>query len=84
MCSADATCDGVTYTLSGTVNSAVIRIAEIRKQTLTAGSERVFVQFSNPIKLDRGTSINMNQSFTAGASVISAIVYGYTEEVTAN
>ena len=82
----DATCDmssasdpGVTATIDG-VATNIIRLGTL---TLTAQSEAVYISFPIPLKIDRGTAVQLTSvSYTAGTMTRSVVAYGYTEEVT--
>ena len=83
--SSNASADATLFTVTVTVLGQTVRIAELRKQTLTAESRSIYAQFRDPIKVDRNTAVNIQQStFTVGGSSVTGIVYGYTEETTAN
>jgi len=79
---ADSTYDGTSVVISATING-VARI--IMESTNFSGSVRdvdVTIQPRFPIKLDRGTAINLIKTFTAGTGAHAATVGGYIREVT--
>lgn len=79
---ADATSDCTLYVMNATINGSSRRIAEIRKQTTTAESSRLVVNFPGKgLRVDPNTTITIVQTFTVGNSTISGIVYGYQEEI---
>lgn len=77
----DATADSTAYTVSVTgdefSSTSLIRVVKL---TTTADSKSVTWSFPAPIKLKQGQTITVNQTFTAGASTVSATIVGYTVE----
>lgn len=79
----DATCDKATGSLAinATINGSTRAILSLPTLTLTAQNIAVANNFSNPIKIDRGTAIQRSTfSFTAGTAAFDATITGYTEE----
>jgi hypothetical protein len=75
----DATSDNVNCNLLATLN-AVRRILSINTQTTTAGSFNAANSFPYPIKIDRGTNITVNGTFTVGATTKEACIGGFILE----
>lgn len=48
--------------------------------TLTAQNESRVVLFANPVKLDRGSVVQISGTFTAGKMIRNATIFGYTVE----
>lgn len=79
----DATCDTASGNLRLllTRNGQILQVARMAVLTLTAQSGQMAHQFANPIKIDRGTAVQIgSNTFTAGAMVRAANVYGYEVE----
>lgn len=77
----DAVADSSGYNMELVIDGATRNIAQVRKPSLTAGSFTQTHDFSKPLKIDRGTTIIIRQTFSVGASTQAGIIYGYTEEV---
>lgn len=74
----DVSCDGVVHRINATLADGVtVAVASLRSLTLTAQSDTASIVFPFPILLKRNTSILADQSFTVGASIQSATIYGY-------
>jgi len=74
----DATADNTFITLDCTMkgqNSA--NLLRMGKITLTAFSGSISHNYFNPILLERGTTISLNTTFTAGVSQTDATIQGY-------
>jgi len=81
--SKDATSDNTQVQFSVTIDGVASTIlGEIINQTLTATSRDQVVMFPVPLKLDRGTNIQVFGTFTAGTMRKTAIAYGYFVETT--
>lgn len=84
----DATCDVATAANLGIQATngflgASITLVQFPCLTLTAQSDSGQVVFKNPVKIDRGTSIQiMNAAFTVGSMVRVGGIRGYTVENT--
>lgn len=76
----DVVCDNTTgnFGLQMTFSGAAVKILNIPILTLTAQSSQESICFSQPIKLDRNSIINLTMSFTAGVASKSASIFGYT------
>jgi len=74
--SKDVLCDNLSLDLQVTIDGSMRLISRIRTETLTAGSWHIVRDFSNPIKLDRGSTINMVGVSTAGAMFKHAQIQG--------
>jgi hypothetical protein len=79
-----ATCDIASGAIAlGITQLSLARtLISISVLTLTAERDKVFIAFQNPVKIDRGTTITLSGTFTAGALVRSANIIGF--EVEAN
>ena len=78
----DATCDIANGTLNilGVINGASTTLGNLPLLTLTAQSQSIYLNFINPIKLDRGTAITSSSTaHTVGTYVKSATIFGYTQ-----
>lgn len=73
-------CDNVYIEIYCYIGTAPRRLIRLVKPSVTAFSDAKFVSFPTPIKVTRGTSIDINSVFSAGASVSYGILYGYTVE----
>ena len=62
-----------------TITKTIIALAVL---TLTAQNQSIAIQFCNPIKIDRGSIVQMTGAFTAGNLIRSATLVGYEEEST--
>ena len=80
----DATADIATAAscaVTVVVGGATLPIIKVPVITLTAQNITVTVQFPNPIKVDRNTSVLASRgSTTVGVVVIAATAWGYTVE----
>lgn len=78
----DAACDNTAIYLSASREglSSYLFICPII--TLTAQQFTQVIEFPNPVKIDRSTSITLAGSFTAGACSRSVTISGYELEVT--
>lgn len=79
---ANAACDSTFAVIRCTIEGIIRNVIGIAKLTLTATSEAVSITFTTPVKIDRGTAIQTNNTFTAGSQTISAQITGYTVETT--
>lgn len=71
----DSTVISVDVTLDGFARSF-----DFGKLSVTATQFNQWIQFDTPIKLDKGTNVNLVLAFTLGAEVSSATITGYTVE----
>lgn len=78
--SADNASDGVKISLSGTVDGVSREILTLCKITLTAANHTCSLCFTNPIRLDRNTSVTLTHAFTVGTERSCCNVIGYTVE----
>jgi hypothetical protein len=78
----DAVCDQATGTLSitGYVGGILIYLIRIPIITLTAQDKSIQIEFKNPIKLDRGTTLIMGATYTAGVMNRVANIFGYVTD----
>ncbi len=77
----DATCDSITYSLNILPKGrALANVVILSKQTLTTTTENTNFVFPNPILLERGSNINMIQTFSAGTSVINGSISGFEKD----
>lgn len=81
---ADASSDSTTFLVQIVQNGATVRLAQYFKTTLTAYTCVDYINFSKPIKLDRGSIVTIQNTFTVGTSNIGCVLHGYTEEVTSS
>lgn len=79
-CSATAAADNTVYTLAFSPEGKASESVRFPKLTLTAGNERIVMNYNPPIKLERGTTITMGTTFTVGAVVRQATIFGYTTD----
>lgn len=66
--------------LTVVVGGITIPILEFSKITLTIFNDSLTLSFPNPIKIDRGTAVVLNNTFGLGVSVSSAGITGYTTD----
>lgn len=78
----DVVADNTSIDMRATINGAVRRLQDLSKLTTTAFSGNISINFMPAIKIDRGTNIQINTSFTVGASTTSGVIAGYTVETT--
>jgi len=77
----DVAADSTNYAITITPrDTAAVNIVEMRKQTLTVTTDVVNLSFTTPILLERGTAITLTQTFTLGASAMSASIVGFTRD----
>jgi len=62
----DAACDGVVVSVDGTILNLRTKIVTLCYQATTAGDYQKVIAFPHPIKLDRGSSLLLLGTFTAG------------------
>lgn len=76
---ADATADNTFAVVGCTVNgvSSSRDLLRIQKLSLTAINQTVVITLPVPVKVDRGTAITVQTSFSVGSSAISAGITGY-------
>lgn len=76
----DATCDNTQILLLATLSGIVTNIiAGFRKLTTTAQVRDIHLDFSTPIKVDKGTNVDFSNAFTVGSCVSLVILRGYEE-----
>lgn len=84
----DAACDqatGTGLTISATpFGNTTQTILCFPTITTTAQSDNIFVSIVPPVRLERGSSITYNSSYTAGVMSRSMSVYGYTTDISTN
>lgn len=80
----DATADNVRTVLRVSVKGVLHELLVLRKITATETVQSQFMPFPMPLKLDRGTNINIITAFTAGAETAEFSLTGYTVETVAN
>lgn len=76
----DAAADNTTLRLTCTIDGATRDILTVCKQTLTATSGNIILPLQYPIKIDRGTNIQLVMAFTVGASIAYPVIGGYVDE----
>lgn len=76
----DANATSTAFGLTGVVNSETVNICDFPAITLTAGSMSTNHTFAHPIKLDKGSQINLTSSTAVAQFVLRANFYGYTIE----
>jgi hypothetical protein len=76
----DVSCDLVNPRITITVGGAAIAIMNIPQQTLTAGSDQIYVTFPYPLKIDRNTAIVLVGAFTVGTCTKYGSVNGFILE----
>lgn len=75
----DATATSTDSTITGVVNGATITLARIAGLTLTAMNDSITMSFPVPIKLDRGTAVNLTNSTNVANVTSRATVQGFTK-----
>jgi len=80
----DATSDGVRVFIRATISGVVREILTIRLQATVAEARDKVLVFNTPLKIDRGTNIDVVPAFTAGAEGHEASICGYTVETTSS
>lgn len=78
---ADAACDNVSGQIIATQEGSGKAILRIMKITLTATSGQMTLSLPEPMKIDRGTNITLNTSFTVGACSMTGGIFGYIDEM---
>lgn len=73
----DATNDGLFAALTTTINGQATQLLEFRKLTTTAYLRSQYISFEKPLKIDKGVSFLLQDSYTAGTATKIGIVYGY-------
>ena len=73
----DATSDSGRSRIVVTVNGVAHDLLSSRKLTTTATSSTQEMVYPVPIKIDKGSNVNLMLSFTAGVEVVAAGVVGY-------
>jgi len=78
----DVVCDAATgsISISATINGAARTIVGCSIITLTAQDKTISLDFSHPLKIDRGTSITLTGTYTAGVMSRIATIAGYYVE----
>jgi len=78
----DVACDVATgrVVVVAVIDGATVQILGIPTITLTAQQSDVAINFSTPIKLDRGTQISITGTYAAGVMSRNAYVSGFTVE----
>ena len=82
--SSNVTADNTSLQLSITVDKLTVTLADIRKQSVTAGNLSAAQDFSVPIKIDRATAITLETTFTVGGAVKAGTIMGYTVDAIEN
>jgi len=74
-----AACDAVKTLVRGTnaYSNKVQEILTLGHQTLTAESQQIVISFPQPIRLKKGTNIELINAFTAGAQTSYCNISGY-------
>jgi hypothetical protein len=76
----DATSDGIIAYLSIFNGGTAKRFMQVPMQTATAGTFMISLSFPYPIKVDRGTNIQIVSAFAAGTQVTFTQITGYILE----
>lgn len=78
---ADVLCDNVSISLNaqlkGKVSNEILRLAKI---SLTVFSGQIAITFPQPMLLDRGTTILIASTFSAGACSFAGTITGYVTD----
>lgn len=77
----DATATATLCALNVTVDGAVKITGRISGITLVATEQTLSVTLPHPIKVDRGTNINITNNNNVANVVASATIFGYIDEV---
>lgn len=79
---ANSSADNTTYLVTAVPKnqSSSSTLLELRKTTLTAFNGNQFNNYPIPLLLEKGTAITMGSTFSAGTSVHSATITGYTTD----
>ncbi len=77
----DVTATSVESYLSAVIDGVRVYILDIPGITLTPQDQTLCVSFPLPIKIDRGTTININSSTNVANTRVFGSILGYTEEV---
>jgi hypothetical protein len=77
----NAACDGIYVRIQATINTTVYDLIRLQKQTLVATNLQDGISFSVPIKIDKGTGINMDNNFSVGTSVRAASIFGFEVDI---
>lgn len=72
--------DGSLTYISITQDGATRLILILYQLTTTAGTQSTSISFPYPIKVDRGTAINLVMSFAAGTQSVGCTIGGYVLE----
>jgi len=72
--------DTLLVQLSVILDGESLVLAELRKVSLAIAANQLYIVFNQPLKLDKGTAINILGTYTAGALTKSAIIGGYTTD----
>jgi hypothetical protein len=76
----DSTATTTAYSMKMFVEGVSKALISISKITLTTTSKELAICLKFPLKLDRGTTITLNQTFGAGVSVMSGTITGYVTD----
>lgn len=77
----DVVADNTTYHVELTVaNGAEFRIFQFFKTTTTAIRDQIVLNFNHPIKLFRGSTIQLTNVFTVGVGSAVVTGFGYTTD----
>lgn len=78
---ADAACDNTFVTLNGSVDGiGTVNFLTLAKPSLVAGAQSTSLSFPKPIKVQRGTPIQITSTFGAGACTFQGQITGFTWE----
>lgn len=76
----DATSTSLTTGVRITQGGVVVQILSLNQLTLTAGYDSVSLSFNPPLKVDRNTSITVNNSTNVANISACATISGYIED----
>jgi hypothetical protein len=80
--SADVTADNVYFRIIATINGQAVNLINMRKISLREFNQNVVLNLPLPLKIDRGTTIQISSVWTVGSSNHHACIYGYIDEQT--
>lgn len=76
----DSAADNIFGDVRVTINGVAVTLLIFQKITLTVFNYNTSISFFNPIKIDRGTNVTLNNTFGLGVSVSQGGITGYTTD----
>lgn len=73
----DAANDGTGVQITFNTEGGGARYFHLLKTTLVASTQAVSMNFSRPIKIDKGTNLILNTAFTVGTGTMAGTILGY-------